>query len=160
MFLLNLFDEEEFNQNNEEEIFFNISTDKNLKTQNNSLFKNVHEETLSIFSFIQKKVNEFQEIFEQNLKTVEETMNYLKKIALPNNCKCSELIDSVPGWKCLDCSKSDNIYCSNCFVKSKHLHKGHKIQYLPKTAKACSRCDCGDPNNLNIAQNIRGLLMR
>ena len=150
MFLLNLDDDEEINQNIEDEIFFNIITDKNLKTQNNILFKNVHEETLNTFLFIQKKVNEFQEIFEQNLKTVEETMSYLEKIALPNNFKCSELIDSVPGWKCLDCTKSDSIYCSKCFLKSKNLHKGHKIHYLPKTAKACSRCDCGDPNNLNI----------
>ena len=34
------------------------------------------------------------------------------------------------------------------------MHKGHKIHYLPKTAKACSRCDCGDPNNLNIPHQI------
>ena len=150
MFLLNFDDEEEIEQNKEDELFFNITTDKNLKIQNNNLFKNVHEETLNEFLFIQKKVNEFQDIFEQNLKTVEETMNYLEKIALPNNYKCSELIDTVPGWQCLDCSKSDSIYCSNCFVKSKNFHKGHKIHYLPKSAKACSRCDCGDLNNLNI----------
>ena len=150
MFFLNLEDDEDINQNNEEEIFFDNIIDKSLKTEANSLFKKVHEETSNIFLFIQQEINKFQELFEQNIKTVEETMNYLEKIAIPNNCKCSELIDSVPGWKCLDCSKSDSIYCSNCFVKSKNLHKGHKIHYLPKAAKICSRCDCGDPNNLNI----------
>ena len=137
-------------QSFEDKIFFSKINDKELKKKSNILFIDIYEETSKTFLFVQKKINEFQEIFEQNLKNIEETMNYLEKIAIPNNCKCPELIDSIPGWKCLDCSKYDSIYCSNCFLKSKNFHKGHKFQFLPKSAKACSRCDCGDSNNLNI----------
>ena len=136
-------------QNKEDEIFYEINTNKKLKKESNILIKEVYEETLNTFFFIQKKAIEFPEIFEQNLKTIEEAMKFFEKISLPNNCKCSELIDSVPGWKCLDCSKYDSIYCSKCFLKSKNFHKGHKIHFLPKSAKACTRCDCGEPNNLN-----------
>ena len=95
-------------------------------------------------------MNKFPEIFEKNFFTLEQAMIYLKSIALPHNCKCSEIIDSVPGWKCLDCSESDSIYCSNCYIKSKNLHKGHKVHYLPKTEKTTGRCDCGDQENLRV----------
>ena len=85
-----------------------------------------------------------------HVKDLEDTVKYLESIALPHNCKCSEIIDSLPGWKCLDCSELNSIYCSNCYIKSKNLHKGHKIHYLPKSEKTTGRCDCGDPNNLKV----------
>ena len=145
------FDEDiELDKEEEERILFKIISNRELKTQSNQLFKNIYEATSTIFSFLEKKINKFPEIFEKNLFSLEETMIYLESIAIPHNCKCSEIIDFVPGWKCLDCSESDSIYCSNCYIKSKNLHKGHKVHYLPKTEKTTGRCDCGDSDNLKV----------
>ena len=140
--------EEDLNEDIDNEIKFKKISNKNLKTQSNLLFKEIYEETSILFSYFEEKIKKFPEIFEKNLKNLEDTIDYLESIAKPNNCKCSEIVDLVPGWKCLDCSESNSIYCSNCYVKSKSLHKGHKMHYLPKTEKTTGRCDCGDPNNL------------
>ena len=140
--------EEEINEDIDDEIKFKKLSNKNLKTNSNPLFKEIHKETSILFSYLEEKMKKFPEIFEKKIKNLEDTMNYLESIAKPNNCKCPEIIDSVPGFKCLDCSESDSIYCSNCYLKSKNLHKGHKVHYLPKTEKTTGRCGCGDPNNL------------
>jgi len=143
--------DEEINMNVEdEEIKFEKISNKALKTQSNPLFKTMHEETSIFFSYFEEKKNKFQELFDKDLENLEDTMNYLESIAIPHNCKCSEIIDSLPGWKCLDCSEFGSIYCSNCYIKSKNLHKGHKIHYLPKTEKTTGRCDCGDGNYLKV----------
>ena len=139
-------DEEEIIQN--EEITFQKISNTNIKTSSNPLFKDIYEETSKIYTYFEEKINKFQEIFEQNLTNLDATINYLELLAIPIKCKCSEIIDFIPGWKCLDCSESDSIYCSNCYIKSKNIHKGHKVHYLPKTEKTTGRCDCGDSDNL------------
>ena len=133
-----------------EETKFKKISNKSLKTQSNPLFTNMHEETSILYSYFEDKINTFKDLFEKDLKTLDNTVDYLESNALSHNGKCTEIIDSLPGWKCLDCSELDSIYCSNCYIKSKNLHKGHKIHYLPKSEKTTGRCDCGDPNNLKV----------
>jgi len=133
-----------------EETKFKIISNKILKTQSNPLFNNLHEETSLFYLYFEDKINKFKDLFDKDLKSLDNTVDYLESIALSHNCKCSDIIDSLPGWKCLDCSELDSIYCSNCYIKSKDLHKGHKIHFLPKSEKTTGRCDCGDPNNLKV----------
>ena len=142
--------DEDFELLRDNELLFQKMSNQNLKTNSNPLFQVIHDETSKLFEFFDEKIDKFPQIFEKNLKNLDETITYLESISIPNSCKCSEIIDSVPGWKCIDCSESDSIYCSNCYIKSKNLHKGHRIYYLPKTEKTTGRCDCGDPNNLKI----------
>ena len=150
MFYLEFDEEINMDMNIEDEIKFEKISNKKLKTQSNSLFKNMHEETSKLYSYFEDKIKKFQELFNKDLENIEDTMNYLESIAIPHNCKCSEIIDSLPGWKCLDCSEFGSIYCSNCYIKSKNLHKGHKIHFLPKSEKTTGRCDCGDGNYLKV----------
>ena len=133
-----------------EETKFKIISNKILKTKSNPLFNNLNEETSLFYLYFEDKINKFKDLFNKDLKSLDNTVDYLESIALSHNCKCSEIIDSLPGWKCLDCSELDSIYCSNCYIKSKDLHKGHKIHFLPKSEKTTGRCDCGDPNNLKV----------
>ena len=127
-------------------IFKKISNSK-LKTYFNTLFDNVYEETSKIYLYIEEKIKNFPLLFEKDLKNIEDTIKYLEKNAIPNNCDCASIIDIIPCWRCLDCTEYDSIYCSNCYIKSKHLHKGHKILFLPKVE---GMCDCGDPNGFKI----------
>ena len=150
MFIWDFENELNMHINIQEETQFKKIYNKKLKTQLNPLFIYINEETSLFYTYFEDKINKFQDIFGKDLKNLVDTMNYLKSIALPHNCICSEIIDSLPGWKCLDCSELDSIYCSNCYIKSKNLHKGHKIHYLPKPEKTTGRCDCGDQSNLKI----------
>ena len=150
MFFLEFDEEINMDMDIEDEIKFEKISNNKLKTQSNPLFKNIYEETSKFFSYFEDKKNKFQGLFDKDLANLEDTMNYLESIALPHNCKCSEIIDTLPGWKCLDCSEFGSIYCSNCYLKSKNLHKGHKIYYLPKSEKTTGRCDCGDGNYLKV----------
>ena len=105
-------------------IFKKISNSK-LKTYFNELFDNVHEQTSKIYLYMEEKFQKFPAIFEQNLKNMVDAINYLEKIAIPNRHVCAGIIDIITCWRCLDCTEFDSIYCSNCYIKSKHLHKGH-----------------------------------
>ena len=138
------------NENKEDDsqnTIFKELTNKKLKTNLNTLFNNVYEETSKIYLYFEEKLKKFFDLFDNNLSDMTNTMNYLEKIAIPNNTECTEIIDNIPGWRCLDCTEYDSIYCSNCYIKSKNLHKGHKIHYLPKIT---GMCDCGNPNAFKI----------
>ena len=119
-----------------------------ISTKNNSLYEEIQKETSEIFSYFIKKTKDFPKIFEKESVSLEETYNYLKSIAIQNKCECAGIIENIPGWRCEECSKYENsIYCSNCYLNSKHLHKGHKIEFLYSSG---GMCDCGDPDSLNI----------
>ncbi len=119
-----------------------------ISTKNNSLYEEIQKETSEIFSYFIKKTKDFPKIFEKENVSLEETYNYLKSIAIQNKCECAGIIENIPGWRCEECSKYENsIYCSNCYLNSKHLHKGHKIEFLYSSG---GMCDCGDPDSLNI----------
>ena len=125
--------------------FFKKINDNKIKSDN-ILYKNIENETLTIYAYLEEKIQQFPKLFDQNLTTLSDTINYLEKISLPNNCVCSENTDDIPGWKCKDCSDNENsIYCSKCFLKFKEFHKDHNFYFLPY---AGGMCDCGNINNV------------
>ena len=125
--------------------FQNIDS-KELSTKDNSLFNIIHDETKKISEFLFESINKFHYLFNQNLKNFEDSLKYLESIAIPNKCICAGVIDSIPGWRCNDCSKYGNvIYCNNCYMKSKNLHKNHNVVFLYSSE---GMCDCGDPDSL------------
>ena len=152
--------EEEIEQENEngsesqesnEYIFMDIFKgikDINLSLKENILYNKIDTETKIIHSFLMESIKGFHKIFGNNLLSFEDALEYLEKISIPNKCVCAGVIDNIPGWRCVECSKFENaIYCSDCYKKSKHLHKGHKIYFLYASG---GMCDCGDPDSLSI----------
>ena len=119
---------------------------KKIVTKTNIIYNEIESQTLKMYFYFLEKTDNFIKIFEQNFSSLEETYKYLESISIPNKCECAGIIDTIPGWRCADCSQSENvIYCSNCYIKSKHLHKGHKVYYLRSSG---GMCDCGDPDSL------------
>ena len=56
-------------------------------------------------------------------------------------------MESVGGWRCLDCIKNENtIFCQNCWSQMKQQHINHRIIYLTSVN---GTCDCGDPNTID-----------
>ena len=119
---------------------------KTLSKRSDNLLNQIEKETISIHSYFLEKMKAFPNIFEKYFITLDQVYNYLESISIPNKCECAKIIDNVPGWKCHDCSKYENsIYCSNCYINSKELHKGHKMKFLYSSS---GMCDCGDPDSL------------
>ena len=115
-------------------------------TSENSFYINIQNQNTEIINYLEEKIKNFPKILNQNFNNFSDALNYLKKIAIPNKCVCAGVIDSIPGWRCVDCSKYENaIYCFDCFVKSKDWHKNHEVYYL---YAAGGMCDCGDPDSL------------
>ena len=60
---------------------------------------------------------------------------------------CAGKMESVGGWRCLDCIKNENtIFCQNCWSQMKQLHQDHNIVFLTSVN---GTCDCGDPNTID-----------
>ena len=117
------------------------------QTEKIELYSKIYSKTNKISSYFESSVKKFPSLFDKNLETFEECLNYLEKISIPNKCVCAGVISDIPGWRCIDCSKNENtIYCSDCYIKSKDLHKGHKVYYWENSS---GMCDCGDPSALN-----------
>ena len=132
-------------QNQLNNIVFKKLIDQKIKSKGNNLLTDLENDTIKIFSFLEDKIKQFPELFEKNLLTIKDTIIYLKTIEIPYNRECAGVIDNIPGWRCEDCTDyKHSIYCSKCFLKSKQLHKGHKIVFLPNSH---GMCDCGDPNS-------------
>ena len=122
---------------------------KELQTKDNPLYTEINCETKNIFKFLKESIDNFHLLFEkEKLKNFEETLKYLEKISIPNKCVCAGVIDNIPGWRCIDCSKYENtIYCNDCYLKSKESHKNHNVVFL---ISSTGMCDCGDPDSLDI----------
>ena len=136
------------NDNNNTNIIngFKEINQQKISTKLNSLYNEVQEETSKIYLYFSEKMKFFPKIFEKNFTSLEEVYQYLESISIENKCQCAGIIDNIPGWRCNDCSKYENcIYCSNCYINSKHLHKDHKVYFLYSSA---GMCDCGDPDSL------------
>ena len=119
-----------------------------LNTKTNYLYNEIENETTKIHSYFLEKIKNFPILFNNNINSLEETYKYLELNSIPNTCECAGIIDTILGWRCVTCSKSENsIYCSNCYLKSKNLHKGHEVYYLRSSG---GMCDCGDPDSLTI----------
>ena len=134
--------------NNVMDYFKKIETNQTLLSKGNSLYYKINIETINIYTFLEYSINNFHKLFNENLNNFEDCIKYLEKIAIPNKCVCAGVIDNIPGWRCIDCSKYENtIYCNDCYKKSKEQHKNHKVVYL---YSSMGMCDCGDPDSLII----------
>lgn len=126
-------------------IFKNIEN-KPLLTKDNTYYQTVYKETKNLDLYLNESIKDFHKIFNINFNSFNDALNYLEINAIPNNRVCAGVIEIIPGWKCVECSKYENsIYCNKCYINSKHLHKGHTIHYLPSSG---GMCDCGDPDTL------------
>ena len=131
--------------NNIMDLFKEINA-KVLSLKHNSFYYKVFTETKNIYSFLNNSINNFHLLFDKDLKNLEDCIKYLSEHEIPNKCVCAGVINNIPGWRCIECSKYDSaIYCTNCYKKSKHLHKEHKIYFL---GNSNGMCDCGDPDSL------------
>ena len=127
---------------------FEIIKTEELKTKDIELYSKIDTATKSIASYFEKSLALFPSLFESGLESFNDSLTYLEKIAIPNNCVCAGVIDTIPGWRCKDCSTFENtVYCNDCFKISQDLHKGHNVSYL---SNCIGMCDCGDPLALKI----------
>ena len=149
--LLNRNNYEEMNENENEKdimsLFKEINDKEEFTIKLNSLNNKIFLETKNISTYLINSIKGFYLLFnDKNITSLQDSINYLEKIDKPNKNVCAGIIDSIPGWRCVDCSKYDNvIYCNDCYKKSKDLHKNHKVFFLPNSN---GMCDCGDPDSL------------
>ena len=121
---------------------------KELLTKDNPFFNKIHSETKDISLYLFDSIKQFNLLFDKDLKNFEDSLKYLEKISIPNKCICASVIEKISGWRCNDCSKYENcIYCNDCYLKSKDLHKDHNVFFLNDSN---GMCDCGDPDSLYI----------
>ena len=126
--------------------WFQKIANKELKTKNTELFLQINSATIKISSYFENCIKKFPSLFNTSLKSFEECLIHLDKCSIPNKCVCASVVDTIPGWHCIECSKYENsIYCNDCYTKSKDLHKGHKILYVNNLR---GMCNCGDPDSL------------
>ena len=141
----NFINQNQFNNKSIMDIFGKLDI-KKLSSKNNSFYNKLYSETNKMYSYLMESIKRFHNIFPNNLLNFEGALKYLEKISIPDKCVCAGLIDTIPGWRCVDCSKYENaIYCNNCYKKSKHLHKNHTVYFLYSSG---GMCDCGDPDSL------------
>ena len=151
-------DEEEENENNENSVeemedsvmnIFGKINESELLSKENEYYNKIYSETMNIYYYLMNSINNFHSIFQNNsINSFDDILIYLEKNSIPNKCVCAGVIETIPGWRCVECSKYENaIYCSDCFKKSKHLHKDHTTYFLYSSG---GMCDCGDPDSLYI----------
>jgi len=127
--------------------FFGRIEHRELRLKNIELHSQINSSTIKISSYFEKAIRKFPSLFNKNLNSFEECLSHLKKISIPNKCVCAGIIDAIPGWRCINCSKYENtIYCNDCYLKSKDLHKGHEVYY---SLDSKGMCDCGNPDSLS-----------
>ena len=136
----------DINKNKSSDYFTNLTEEK-LSQEEDEFNKKIYSETKNMNEYLMKSINNFQKIFTNNKSTsFNDFLKYLEKRAIPNNCVCAGVIESIPGWRCADCSTYENsIYCNDCYKNSKDLHKNHTMYFLYSSG---GMCDCGDPGSL------------
>ena len=117
--------------------------DKNI----NNLNEDINKEIKEISEYLEQSIKDFHKLFNKNLNNFDDALKYLESISISNNCVCAGIINNIPAWRCNDCCEYESaIYCSNCYRRSKNLHKNHKVYYLYASG---GMCDCGDPDSLS-----------
>ena len=126
-------------------LFKNIKNEEQL-SERNLLFEKISVETQNISKYLNESINEFPKLFNENYTTLNDSLDYLKNIALPNKYVCAHYIKEIPGWTCKECSKyTDSIICHDCIKQSKEIHKNHHLYFLPYSG---GMCGCGEPEGL------------
>ena len=106
----------------------------------------MRKETINISEYLKESIYQFPKIFNEKYTELDEAFNFLKEISVPNKYVCANIIQKVQGWTCHECSKyTDSIFCHECYKKSKNLHKGHNLYFLPWSN---GMCRCGEPEAL------------
>ena len=127
---------------------FSPLTNGKLSLNDNEFNSKIFSETRKMNSYLMESIKNFQKLFDDNLSSFPDLLSYLEKRAVPNECICAGVIDTIPGWRCADCSTYENsIYCNDCYKNSKDLHKNHTMYFLYSSG---GMCDCGDPGSVKI----------
>ena len=114
-----------------------------LLTQNNTFYQKIHTETQNMTLYLDKSIEEFHNLFKKNFTSFDDALNYLKETSIPNKYVCSQVIQTIPGWTCVECSKyTDSIFCHDCYKRFKNLHKDHHLYFL---SGSTGMCGCGEP---------------
>ena len=115
--------------------------------KNLELYLKLYNESTKVYLDLQQLISQFPKLFDQNFATLDEVKNYLTNNGLPNKYICAKHIHDLPGWTCKECGKyTDSIFCHECYKKSKHLHKGHHLYFIPDSG---GMCGCGEPEALH-----------
>ena len=115
--------------------------------QKNPIYQKLSTASQKLNEFLTKEISNFPKIFNPNYQSLQEVESHLKKISLPNKYVCAKYINILPGWTCKECARyTDSIFCHECYKKSKHLHKGHHLYFLPNSG---GMCGCGEPEALS-----------
>ena len=110
-------------------------------------YSKINSSTHQISSYFKQAIKKFPTLFEKKIKSFKECLTLLEEKSIPNKCVCAGAIEIIPGWRCVDCSKYENVlYCNECYIQSKDLHENHNVVYLNNTK---GMCDCGDPDSLS-----------
>ena len=98
-----------------------------------------------IESWIKYSMLKYLDLFK--VKTPLEMTLLFSLLDVDTHSVCAGKMESVGGWRCLDCIKNENtIFCQNCWSKMKDSHEGHNIVFITKVS---GTCDCGDPNSID-----------
>ena len=125
---------------------FNRDCNIQILKSNDSFLQKLRKETINISEYLKESIYQFPKIFNEKYIELDEALNFLKEISVPNKYVCANIIQKVPGWTCQECSKyTDSIFCHECYKKSKNLHKSHHLYFLPKSN---GMCGCGEPEAL------------
>jgi len=142
-------DEMELSEGSAENMLINLIDERLSKISNkkNNFNEDINKELKEISEYLEQSIKDFHKLFNKNLTSFDDALKYLESISISNNCVCAGIITNIPAWRCNDCCEYESaIYCSNCYKRSKHLHKNHKIYYLYSSG---GMCDCGDPDSLS-----------
>ena len=98
-----------FNTNNnfsiKKENSFDIISEFELITKDNKLYSQIYSSTKKIYSYFEDAIKKFPSLFETDIKTFNESLDYLEKISIPNKSVCARIVETIPGFHCIDCSK-------------------------------------------------------
>lgn len=98
-----------------------------------------------IISKIRFSMVKYMEI--TKVKSPLEMTFFLSLADIDTGSVCATKMESVGGWRCLDCIKNENtIFCQDCWSKMKDKHADHNIVFLTTVN---GTCDCGDPNTID-----------
>ena len=132
-------------KNSMDEKAFKIINNIDFKNKNNFLHIDIQDEIITIQNFLDNAFVDFPKTLGKGF-LFEDAEIYLESNSIPNNSVCCKYIDNYAYFKCEDCSKNKvSKYCTDCFFKSKNIHKNHKV-YL---CYGEGICNCGDHFYLN-----------
>ena len=116
-----------------------------LESENTTKPTTFEDHGKKIYSKIRFSMMKYMEI--TKVKSPLEMTLFFSLTDIDTGSVCATKMESVGGWRCLDCIKNENtIFCQNCWSKMKDKHKDHNIVFITTVN---GTCDCGDPNTID-----------